>query len=102
LITNAIKYGDSEKPITVIAREHDGEIKISVHNFGNPIPSEDQEAIFEPFFRSKSVRLGNKKGWGLGLTLVQGIVEAHNGRINLESNAIEGTTFSIILPVNKI
>jgi signal transduction histidine kinase len=97
-LTNAIKYGEPSKPITVSVKELSCEIKISVHNFGNPIPEHEQSAVFEPFFRAKSVRFGNQKGWGLGLTLVQGIVEAHSGKIELVSNLEQGTTFSLILP----
>jgi len=98
LLTNAVKHGEVGRPITVAVQELMNEIKISVHNEGKPIPVEEQSAVFEPFFRSKTVRFGKQKGWGLGLTLVQGIVEAHGGKIELVSNADYGTTFSIIFP----
>jgi signal transduction histidine kinase len=98
LLTNALKYGSANTPITVgIAQEKD-EIKIWVHNEGRAIPKEEQLAIFDPFFRSSTVRMGNQKGWGLGLTLVKGILEAHGGRVELSSSPETGTTFSLFVP----
>ncbi len=100
LLSNAIKYGDSGCPITVKVEEIGQSVRISVHNEGRAIPPEEQSSIFEPFFRSQQVRFGKQKGWGLGLTLVRGIIEAHGGEVKLASNPDMGTTFSLILPKN--
>lgn len=97
LLTNGIKYGD-RTPITVQLTDHGESVEISVHNFGDPISQEDQAHLFEPFMRSKSVETGKKKGWGLGLTFVRGVVEAHCGRIAVESLLERGTTFTVFLP----
>jgi signal transduction histidine kinase len=84
--------------VTIRILELDSVVKLSVHNFGKPIPSDELENLFNPFVRSKTVDLSKKKGWGLGLTLVRGVTEAHCGQIDVESNRDEGTTFTVTLP----
>jgi PAS domain S-box-containing protein len=98
LLVNAVKYGDAAKPIKVNAQPENGHVCISIHNEGNPIPPADQEALFKPFHRTHQAMSGGKKGWGIGLTLVQGMVAAHGGHVKVESSAEKGTTFSIHLP----
>ena len=100
-MTNGIKYGDPAKKVSLDLSDEGRNVKISVHNFGNPIPPEEQKRLFEPFVRSKSAESGEQKGWGLGLTLVRGVVEAHGGKIRLESQADRGTTFTVDLPKNR-
>lgn len=99
LCNNAVKYGAAQTPITISLKElPENQISISVHNEGNPIPIDEQKTIFDPFRRSKTADVGNQKGWGLGLTLVRGIAEAHGGHTEVESSQEDGTTFSVILP----
>ncbi|MBA2404707.1 MAG: PAS domain-containing sensor histidine kinase [Bdellovibrionales bacterium] len=100
LVTNAVKYGSDSSPVKVGIRRlgHD-EIEISVHNEGNPISVEDQKTIFEFNKRAPSAAVSITTGWGLGLTLVRGLVEAHGGKISLKSSEAEGTTFFICLPL---
>jgi signal transduction histidine kinase len=62
------------------------------------IPAEDRAALFEPFSRAISVRAAAVRGWGLGLTLVKGCVEAHGGSVELDSDADRGTTFTLRFP----
>jgi PAS domain S-box-containing protein len=71
------------------------DIEVSFQDTGAGIAEENREKIFEPFFSTKEVG----KGTGLGLSICYGIIEAHGGRIELESRASEGTTFRVILPV---
>ncbi len=96
LISNAIKYGD-ENTSTTISLTHDkNSVELSVHNVGKPIPPEDVPILFEQYRRLKSSK--NKAGWGLGLTMVKGMVDAHKGSIVVESDKDKGTTFKIKLP----
>jgi len=71
------------------------DIEISFEDTGSGIAEENREKIFEPFFSTKEVG----KGTGLGLSICYGIIEAHGGRIEVESRVQEGTTFRVILPV---
>ena len=96
LVTNAIKHGDENKPITISLTEGDSYTELSVHNFGKVIPAEDVPILFEPYRRLKSAE--DKVGWGLGLTMVKGMVDAHKGSIIVDSDKNKGTTFRIKLP----
>ena len=99
LMTNALKYGDSSKKVVVGVRMQGHLAVLSVHNEGNPIPVEDRDNLFRQFHRSSAASVSGKRGWGLGLTLVKGLVEAHRGKIEIESDPAHGTTFRIRLPL---
>jgi len=101
LIGNAIKYGKTGIPIQVHLKKVDGETVFSVHNEGDPISVEDQKTLFNQFRRTASARHGGKSGWGLGLTLVRGIAEAHGGKVWLESGEGKGTTFFVQIPCDS-
>jgi signal transduction histidine kinase len=96
LATNAVKYGKPETPITLAIEQTDNKVRLSVHNEGEPISCEDQAILFQQFHRTKSAE--NQTGWGLGLTVVKGVTEAHHGTVRLESSEGKGTTFTIELP----
>ena len=98
LITNAVKYGSVDRPITISLEKTNSNACIRVHNEGHSIPLKDQIILFDPYQRLNA-QYGNQQGWGIGLTLVKGIVEAHDGKVELKSSDEEGTTFSIILPL---
>lgn len=100
LATNAIKYGAPLAPVTIKIRMDDGRAFISVHNEGRPLSPDEQRRIFEPFARAHTADASTQTGWGLGLTLVRGCVEAHGGRVQVESSAEHGTTFTIEVPVD--
>jgi len=100
LMSNAVKYGDGKNPVTVSLRRVDGRVLLTVHNFGPPIPLEDQLILFNRFRRGKSADAGDKKDWGLGLTLVRGLTEASGGTVKVESYPIEGTRFTVDLPMD--
>lgn len=101
LVTNAIKYGASEKPIDLIIARRGNIVTISVHNsiLEKPLSSEELENLFEPFQRSQKAKVSGKAGWGLGLTLVKGLVKSHNGSMEVESSESSGTTFKVIMPI---
>lgn len=98
LLSNAIKYGDPSMPIGVQLKAANGRVALEVHNGGPPIPKEDQKQLFEQFHRSGSANRSGKRGWGIGLTLVRGFVEAHGGQVQVRSSDQEGTTFIVSLP----
>ncbi|MFL5278882.1 MAG: ATP-binding protein [Myxococcales bacterium] len=99
LLTNAIKYADRATPVSIAIRRIDQRILVTVHNQGTIIPAEEQAKLFKPFHRTQEAKAGGERGWGLGLTVVRGIVEAHGGIVKVESYPKEGTTFTIDLPV---
>ena len=99
LCSNAVKYGFDRAPITISLRQEPNHVLIIVHNFGNPIPSADILKLFEPYRRASTTgEAGNVHGWGLGLTLVKGLTEAHGGTVSVSSNAQDGTIFTVKLP----
>jgi two-component system phosphate regulon sensor histidine kinase PhoR len=98
LMSNAVKYSNSNKDIEVKLFSQDDSIFIQVADKGIGIPESEQKKIYEKFYRAHSGHERDTGGAGLGLTVVQHIVDAHNGKIELESNVGEGSTFTIILP----
>jgi signal transduction histidine kinase len=99
LCSNAIKYGSPKTPVKVSYGAKGDYVFISVHNEGKPIPLEEQKTLFSPFYQGKSIHSSEPRarGWGLGLTLVRGIVEGHDGEVRFESGD-QGTTFTVQLP----
>lgn len=98
LVNNAVKYGDPEAPVTVTVEAFADGARIHVHNEGEPIKPEDQASLFEPFRRAAADPYSGKQGWGIGLTMVRGAVEAHGGQVSVESGPGRGTTFTVSLP----
>ena len=99
LVFNALKYGNKDTPITVAVHRKKDNVVLSVHNLGNPISIRDQKRIFEAYTRTKSASLGSENGWGMGLNLVNNLIKSHNGTMMVKSNAKEGTTFTVTLPL---
>lgn len=97
LISNAIKYGNGH-PITIRVGSADDEVRIDVEDQGIGINQADLKRIFGRFERAASLR--NFGGLGLGLYIVRQIVEAHGGTITVMSTPAEGSTFTVILPLN--
>jgi signal transduction histidine kinase len=83
--------------VTIHLEHDDGHLTLSVHNKGNPSMKIDKEKLFEPFHRGEGASA--KKGWGIGLTIVKGITEAHRGEVTVETNE-DGTTFTIRIPTD--
>jgi signal transduction histidine kinase len=95
LLSNAIKYGSTEGPITVRIVSVGSRVHMSVHNFGDPLPSEAREQLFRAYKRGMTAEKSGHRGWGLGLVLVEAIAEAHGGTVLLESSEDHGTTFTL-------
>ena len=95
LVKNASQAMTTGGTLTLQTGENSDNVWVSVTDTGGGIPQEQINRIFEPFYTTK------KKGSGLGLMIVQRIVRAHNGRIELESNVGKGTTFRVWLPLHE-
>ena len=101
LLDNAVKYSNGNKQIEVVVETRDGEVRIAVRDHGIGIASSEQKKIFEKFYRVGSGLVHDVKGSGLGLSIVQHVVEAHRGRVEIESTPGAGSTFTIVLPLPK-
>ncbi|GHA83877.1 PAS domain-containing sensor histidine kinase [Cognatilysobacter bugurensis] len=99
LCTNAIRYGRAEGPVIVTVHASAGQGIVEVRNEGDPIPTDQQEAIFNAHVRQQQHELTERRGWGLGLTLVRGLVDAHGGSVGVHSAAGSGTVFCVRLPL---
>jgi phosphoserine phosphatase RsbU/P len=98
IASNAVTHS-SDKQARIVIREADGDVVLTISNRGQPIPEDEQQRIFEPFVhRGGSASARPSSGLGLGLFVVQEIVNAHKGSIAVVSNEIEGTTFTVRLP----
>jgi PAS domain S-box-containing protein len=96
LVGNSLKYTERGGTVTVRASMRDDEVLISVQDTGSGIPADQLPRIFERYYTRR--RSANKSGSGLGLSIARGIVEAHGGRIWVESTVGVGTTFYVALP----
>jgi signal transduction histidine kinase len=96
LLNNAIKYSTKGKTVTLSATQDEEEIQIVVRDEGSGINPEDMEKIFDAFYRGNTGKRFSQ-GMGLGLTITRDIVEAHHGRITVESTLGEGSQFVIHL-----
>lgn len=97
LLSNAFKYTGEGKNITVTLKEENRKLLLQVKDTGNGIPIDKQGKIFERFYQIDNEHLGS----GIGLSLVQRLVELHHGRIELESEEGVGSTFSVYLPIEE-
>ena len=99
LSNNAIKYGLKDAPVTISLVQNTETVTLKVHNEGKAIAPEEMDILFQQYRRSRSS--DNEVGWGLGLTVVKGVVDAHKGSIEVISENKLGTTFAITLPRNS-
>jgi len=98
IMANAIKYTHEGSDITVSLSTVGDMVRVGIRDRGPGIPLEDQPRIFERFYRVDKARARELGGTGLGLAIAKQIVEAHGGRIGLESEANEGTEIYFFLP----
>jgi signal transduction histidine kinase len=102
LVSNAIKYNHKGGAVRIQAARNGDAVLFSVQDTGIGISAEDQARVFERFFRARQSVAMKVEGTGLGLAITRAIVQKHGGRIWLESEPGEGTTFYFTLPLNRI
>jgi signal transduction histidine kinase len=102
LIGNAIKYSPEGSEVTVSARREGDAVLITVRDQGIGISKEDQDRLFDRFYRASPERRGGATGLGLGLYVTRRVVEAHGGTVGVESEPGEGSTFYFTLPLTPV
>ena len=101
LLSNAVKYSPRGGTIRVSSQRNGAGVVVSISDEGIGIPEEERERIFEKFYRGRSEQVTRVRGTGLGLSISKHLVEAHGGRIWLESQAGQGSTFFFSIPTRK-
>ncbi|MBT2339542.1 MULTISPECIES: sensor histidine kinase [Pseudomonas] len=102
LIGNAIQHGTTGTPITVLLSTEEDMAVIKINNQGKPIEKDALGSIFNPMFRrapEENANFGSTAGLGLGLYIASAIVSAHHGLIEVQSNMLSGTTFTVRIPL---
>ena len=99
IISNAIKYTEDNGEINISASTKDDDLVLRVKDNGIGIPKDDQERIFERFYRVEKGRSREMGGTGLGLSIAREIIDAHGGQIHIDSVFGQGTEITIILPL---
>lgn len=98
LLDNAVKYSPAPSCIEVGLHNRGGEVRIAVRDHGIGIPLHERANVFAKFYRGEEARSRGIKGTGIGLAMVDDIVKAHNGHVEVESAPGQGSTFTIVLP----
>jgi signal transduction histidine kinase len=99
LLANAIKYSDSDSVVELKVRAGNKQVQFEIQDHGPGIPSNEQELVFEEFYRGSNTR-ATSEGTGLGLSIAKKIVQSHGGKIWLDSTEALGSKFCFTLPLN--
>jgi len=103
LIGNAIKYSPPSRPVAIRHRlDEDGDVRIDVADSGTGMTREEVAIALLPFGRTESAIRTGEAGTGLGLPISKAIVEAHGGRMTIDSAPRRGTTVTVVLPANRL
>jgi signal transduction histidine kinase/tetratricopeptide (TPR) repeat protein len=101
LLDNAVKFSSINKEVQIHLRKDRDNVIIEVADEGIGIRPDDLDKIFDKFYQGKNAIKQTVKGTGLGLTLVKHTVEAHGGRVSVKSKVGEGSTFSLVFPIER-
>ncbi len=97
LVDNAIWFASPSTAVTITSKAVAGGVLVDVHNEGDPLPEDVRARVFDRFYQADAARSGGRHR-GLGLSIVQELVQAHGGNVAVESTGEAGTTFSVFLP----
>jgi signal transduction histidine kinase len=98
LLTNAVKYSPRQTQVTVSGWKDDGHIRVAVKDQGIGMDQKEVKKIFRKFYRTKKAEESGEAGTGIGLSIVQQIVEQHGGAIEVASQPGAGSCFTLVLP----
>jgi two-component system OmpR family sensor kinase len=99
LVRNALVHTPSRTPIEIAVTTHNGTAQLTVTDHGPGLRIEDKARIFEPFYRADPSRSRDSGGAGLGLSIVNAVVAAHGGRVDVKETSGGGATFEVELPL---
>jgi PAS domain S-box-containing protein len=102
LLSNAVKFTEEGGKIVCRLEQHETEAWLVVSDTGIGIPEDEQSGLFQKFFRSSTAQQRAIQGTGLGLSIVAAIVAAHGGRIGVDSAHLQGSTFTVRLPLKRL
>lgn len=100
LLTNAIKYSPSETVVTVSAERDQNHLRLSVRDQGIGMDEKELRSIFQKFYRTKKAEASGEVGTGIGLSIVEQIVNHHGGRMEVTSEPGRGSCFTMVLPTS--
>jgi signal transduction histidine kinase len=98
LLTNAVKYSPQSTEVTVSAVKDEAQVRIAVRDQGIGMDQKEVKQIFQKFYRTKKAEESGEAGTGIGLSIVQQIVEQHGGRIEVTSQPGQGSCFTLVMP----
>jgi signal transduction histidine kinase len=101
LLDNAVKYSPDHQTVEVAVHRQGADVAIDVQDHGIGIPASERAVVFGKFQRGEQARVRGIKGTGIGLAMVDEIVRAHRGYVDVKSEPGEGSTFTIVLPVKE-
>lgn len=101
LLDNANKYSPENLDICISTRNTTNGLEVSIRDHGQGMTKEDKKLIFEKFYRVSTGNLHDVKGFGLGLSYVKAMMDAHRGRVDVESEPGKGSTFTLFFPFTK-
>jgi signal transduction histidine kinase len=102
LLTNAIKYSPAETVVTVSATRDHSRLRIAVRDQGIGMDEKELRSIFKKFYRTKKAEASGEVGTGIGLSIVEQIVNHHGGRMEVTSSPGKGSCFTMVLPASEL
>jgi len=100
MIDNALKYSPDSAPVAIAAEASDGWVVVRISDLGPGIAPEEQERIFEKFYRGREGQRSGS-GTGMGLAIAKRIIEEHGGTVQIASTPGAGAVFSAALPIHR-